>query len=209
MSTPQDQPELERIRIRLTRVDQQVQTDRRELLSYLGFRIRTAVGGLICLIVLFLPTLATWFSDHPGAGSAPADNLIDHWSFWLMLSEGLGGGDARLPDGDPAGGAIGGGERDLAWLVFLVLALTAVMLVRTAMDGRWPFALTTSIGAAVTLVAEFVLRFYGGSDDQGNPGWPHSYDVGAGLTLAQIAALAVTIWAASVMVIARRREPTA
>lgn len=186
MSTPQSRSESEQTRIRLERVDRQVQLNHGELLSYLGFRIRIAVGGLTCLIALVLPTLGTWLSDNPDAGPGSGN---EQWNLWQMLSGN---------EGDP--------ERHWAWLVLLVLAFTAAMLAWTAMDGSWPLALTTSIGAGVTLVLEFVLRFIGGSDTSGYPGPSPSHVAGAGLTVAQVAAAVVAIWAVSVMFAVRDRE---
>lgn len=207
MSTSQGQPDTEQV-VRLARLEQQVQLDRGALLAHIGFRIRTAVGGMIFLVVLILSTLGPWFSDNPGAGSAPASGLINHWNLWLMVSGGQGGGDARLPDGAPAGVKIGGAESGLALLVVLALAFTTVMLVWTAMDGRARLALMTSIGAIATLVVEFVLRFVGDADNRGDQGWPHSYDPGGSFALAQWAAAAVAVWALAVMITARRHAPS-
>jgi multisubunit Na+/H+ antiporter MnhB subunit len=173
-----------------------------ELLRYVNFRIRVAVGCVFAVILLFAPTLGTWFSDHRGAGSSPASGLIDHWNFWLVMSGGLGGGPARLPDGDPAGFAIGGLEQGLAWLVLVVLAFSVLALLRTAATGGWGAALAAAIGVTVAFAVEMVLRFAGDADHRGNSG-PHSYDTGAGMALAQWLAVAVVIWALYVMQTAR------
>lgn len=178
----------------------QAQTD---LVRYIDFRLRTAVGCVLAVIVLFAPTLGTWFSDDPRAGSAPASGLIDHWNLWLVIGGGQGGGSARLPDGDPAGLIIGGLERNLGLLVLLAVAFCALSLVWTAARGRWRPALAAAIGGGLAFALEMVLRFAGDADRQGNPG-PHSYDTGAGLALAQWVTVAVVIWALYVMTSARR-----
>jgi hypothetical protein len=171
--------------------------------EYIDFRIRTAVGGMLALVVLFVPTLLTWFSDNPHAGSAPASGLIDHWNLWAVMSSSQGGGASLRPDGLPAGFSIGGLESGLAQLVLAGLAVTLVMVLLTAARGRWGMALATAIGAAVTFGLEMVLRFAGNGDHQGQSG-PHSYNTGVGLALAQWAAVAVVAWALYVLTVARR-----
>jgi hypothetical protein len=178
----------------------QVQT---AMVRYIDFRIRTAVGCVLAVALLFAPTLGTWFSDNPSAGSAPASGLIDHWNFWLVISGGQGGGSARLPDGDPAGFTIGGLEKGLGWLVLFALVFSALALLQTAAKGRWGAALAAAIGSGAGFALEMVLRYAGDADHRGNPG-PHSYDTGAGLALAQWVALVVVIWALYVMATARR-----
>lgn len=174
-----------------------------DLVRYLDFRIRTAVGCVLAVVMLFLATLGTWFSDNAGAGSAPSTGLIDHWNFWLIISGGQGGGSARLPSGNPAGLSIGGTEHDLGTLVLFVLVLTALALLWTAANGRWRGALAAAIGSGAAFAGEMVLRFAGDADHQGNTG-PHSYDSGGGMALAQWVAVAVLIWALYVMITARR-----
>jgi hypothetical protein len=73
------------------------------LQKYFEFRLRTAAGAAVALIALVVPTLLTWFSDNPGAGSVPAGGLIDRWSFWAVAGHTQGGGMARVPGGLPAG----------------------------------------------------------------------------------------------------------
>jgi hypothetical protein len=40
-------------------------SERDVLVRYIGFRVLTATGCIVAVAVLFLPTLATWFSDNP------------------------------------------------------------------------------------------------------------------------------------------------
>jgi hypothetical protein len=88
-----------------------------DLVRYVDFRIRAAVGCVVAVVLLFVSTLGSWFSDNATAGSAPSTGLIDHWNFWLIISGGQGGGSARLPSGNPAGLSIGGREHDWGTLV--------------------------------------------------------------------------------------------
>ena len=173
------------------------------MLAYVEFRIQTAIGGTLALIVLFVPTLLTWFSDNPRAGSAPGSGLIDHWNLWAVMSRSQGGGSARLPDGLPAGFPIGGLESELAFLVVAGLVVTLLAVLLTAAWARWGVALAAAIAAAVTFGAEMALRFAGNGEHLGNPG-PHSYNTGVGLALAQWTAVAVVLWALYVMSLARR-----
>lgn len=173
------------------------------LLAHVGFRVRTAVGGTLGVVALLAATFPTWFSDHRGAGNAPASGLIDHWNLWLIASQSQGGGGARTPDGHPAGFAIGTTEVELGELAAAVLLATVVLLAITAAEGRWGFALTTAIAAIATVAAETILRVVGDGDHQGEPG-PHAYDAGTGLTLSQLIAVAVALWALYVMVVARQ-----
>lgn len=173
------------------------------MVRYIDFRIRTAIGCVLAVILLFIPTVGTWFSDNPSAGSAPASGLIDHWNFWLVISGGQGGGPARLPDGDPAGFVIGGLEKGLGWLVLFALVFSTLALLQTAAKGRWGAALAAAIGSGAGFALEMVLRFAGDADHRGNPG-AHSYTTGAGLALAQWVAVVVVIWALYVMTTARR-----
>jgi hypothetical protein len=172
------------------------------LLAYIDFRIQTAIGGTLALIVLSVPTLLTWFSDNPRAGSAPASGLVDHWNLWAVLSRSQGGGSARV-GGLPAGFQIGNLESELAFPVVVGLVVTLLAVLVTAARAHLGVALTAAIAGVVTFALEMVLRFAGNGDHHGNPG-PHSYNTGVGLALAQWTTAAVVVWALYVMTAARR-----
>jgi hypothetical protein len=171
-------------------------TDHDRLLAEVTFRIRTAVGSTLLVVALLAAMTAAWFSDNPGAGSAPASGVIDHWNFWTVVSGSKGAGN---------GFAIGGRESGLAGWLAVVLALTIVALVLTATECRWRLALAAAVTGAVSLVLEFLLRTSANGDHQGNSG-PHSYDTAAGLALAQWVTVAIIVWALYVITAALRES---
>jgi hypothetical protein len=173
------------------------------LREYFEFRLRVALGAALALIALVVPTLLTWFSDNPGAGSAPASGLIDRWSFWEVAGHTQGGGMARLQGGFPSGFLIGGGETALAWLVMIPLLVMVIAVVLTVTRGGWVAPLVTAISGTVALAAIIALRVVAGSDHQGNPG-PHSYNTGPGITLALWMTALAIVWALCVMTTVRR-----
>ena len=164
------------------------------LLNQVTFRIRVAVGSTLLAAALFATTLPAWFSDNPGAGSAPSSGLIEHWNFWAAATGAKGAGN-WFP--------IGASETALAEWLGALLALTLVALVLTATECRWRLALTTAAAGAASFVVEIVLRVTADSDHQGNPG-PHSYNPAGGLALAQWVTAAIVAWALWVMASAIR-----
>jgi hypothetical protein len=185
-------------------------SERDVLARYIRFRVWTAVSCTVAVLVLFAPTLGTWFSGNPAAASAPAE-VTDIWSFWEVIFKVPGCGDCGMTSkvAGPPIGYIGGLERGLGWLVFLAFAFTVVCLLLTAAYGTWGTALAAAIGSAGVFGATMLLGTAGGADRQGYSG-PPAYSAGAAILFELIAAVAVLLWACYVMAVARRywrRDP--
>lgn len=173
-------------------------TERDVLARYIRFRVWTAVSCSVAVLVLFAPTLGTWFSGGPAAAGEPAE-VTDIWSFWEVIFPVPGCGDCGVTSkvAGPPLGYIGGLERGLGWLVFLAFAFTVVCLLLTAAYGRWVTALAAAIGSA-GVFATTMLLVPAGRDQQG------SYNPGAAIFFELLAAVAVLLWACYVMSVARR-----
>ena len=70
-------------------------TERQVLARYIRFRVWTAISCTVAVLVLFAPTLGTWFSGGPAAGSTPAE-VTDIWSFWEVVFYAPGCGDCGV-----------------------------------------------------------------------------------------------------------------
>jgi hypothetical protein len=179
-------------------------TERDVLARYIRFRVWTAVSCTVAVLVLFAPTLGTWFSGGPAAGGSPAE-VTGIWSFWEVIFYVPGCGDCGVTSkvAGPPIGYIGGLERGLGWLVFVAFAFTVVCLLLTAAYGGWVTALAAAIGSAGVFAATMLLAFAGRADQQGYSG-PASYNPGAAILFELLAAVAVLLWACYVMSVARR-----
>jgi hypothetical protein len=178
--------------------------DHRYLLEYFEFRLRTTAAAIGALIALAAPTFLSWWSDNPQAGSAPAGGLIDRWTFWAVLAHTQGSGGAVHSDGQSAGFLIGTAEASFAWLVAIPLAVTLIAVVVIVIRGGWVPPLVTAISGGAAFAFILAERVMGGSDHQGYPRWPHSYNTGPGITLALWMVALVVVWALCVMNVARR-----
>lgn len=177
------------------------------VLDFLRFRIATAVGAVLALLGLFLPTFLTWFSGNPAVYDPPA-TLVSRWNLWSILTNGDGavgftGGLSSGPTIATAGPSFASAETGFATAVVLCLLVTVLALVVTAVRASWVAALVVAIGATATFAFEAVLRANGDGESV-TPRDPASFFAGNGMALAQWAAAVVAVWAVYVCVVARR-----
>jgi hypothetical protein len=180
------------------------------VLDFVRFRVATAVGAVLAVVALVLPTLWTWFSENPALFDPPA-TLVSRWSLWSIIGDsggdvGFAGSDALAPGASinvTVGPQLGGHETDFGFVVLVCLALTLVALVVTAVRAFWTDALAAAILATATFAFEAVLRAVG-DGERSDPHGPALLFSGHGLAAAQWAAAVVVIWAVGVAVVARR-----
>lgn len=182
----------------------------RVVLDFVRFRIATAVGAVLAVLALLLPTWWTWFSVNPALPDPPAA-LVNHWNLWSVVANGSGdvgfsqygglGPTAPLSVTPPL--EFGMSETNLGFAVLLCVILTLIALVVTAVRASWTGALAVAICATAAFTFEAILRAVGDGEHSGSNG-PALYISGNGMAAAQWIAAAVVIWAAYVAVVARR-----